>query len=176
MINADGSPALSTSLNKLLSSGQSEGVSMFRKKFLSALLLMGLLISQSVPHARAQTNCDRAQFVSDLTAPDGSSFATGSAFTKTWRLMNAGTCTWNASYNLVSPQYGQLNIEQKDIRLFPPGKLNRLCPIYPLAYNDDIFCWGEEIFNSGSNSWMVINDHHLNWLFLCHILPVIYDR
>src|SRR5215208_3907112 len=73
---------------------------MFWKKFLSMVLLMGMLISQSVPHALA-ANCDHAQFVSDLTVPDGSAFAPGAAFTKTWRLMNIGTCTWTASYNLV---------------------------------------------------------------------------
>jgi hypothetical protein len=39
--------------------------------------------------------------VADLTAPDGSSFASGAAFTKTWRLMNIGTCTWTTAYNLV---------------------------------------------------------------------------
>src|SRR5512146_2991725 len=74
---------------------------MFRKKFLSMVLLAGMLISQSIPRAVAQTNCDQAQFVSDLTAPDGSSFATGAAFTKSWRLMNIGTCTWTTAYNLV---------------------------------------------------------------------------
>ena len=60
-----------------------------------------MLISQSVPKARAATYCDQAQFVSDLTAPDGSSFAPGAGFTKTWRLVNVGTCTWNTSYTLV---------------------------------------------------------------------------
>ena len=62
---------------------------MFRRKFLSMVLLGGMLISQSVPKALAATYYDQAQFVSDLTAPDGSSFAPGAPFTKTWRLMNA---------------------------------------------------------------------------------------
>src|SRR5215510_4192487 len=44
--------------------------------------------------------CDLAQFVRDVTIPDGSTFAPGAAFTKTWRLRNAGTCTWSG-YNLV---------------------------------------------------------------------------
>ncbi|MGB8981624.1 MAG: NBR1-Ig-like domain-containing protein, partial [Anaerolineales bacterium] len=74
---------------------------MFRNKFLSMVLLMGLLISQSVPKAMAAADCDRVQFVSDLTVPDGSAFAPGAGFTKTWRLMNAGTCTWTTGYNLV---------------------------------------------------------------------------
>ena len=74
---------------------------MFRKRFLSMVLLAGLLVSQSIPSAHAATYCDQAQFVSDLTAPDGSSFASGAAFTKTWRLMNVGTCTWTTAYSLV---------------------------------------------------------------------------
>ena len=74
---------------------------MFRNKFLSMVFVAGMLISQSVPKALAATYCDQAQFVSDLTVPDGSSFAPGAAFTKTWRLMNSGTCTWTTSYTLA---------------------------------------------------------------------------
>ena len=47
------------------------------------------------------SGCDKAQFVSDVTVPDGSVFAAGTEFTKTWRLKNVGTCTWNTSYTLV---------------------------------------------------------------------------
>src|SRR5262245_10426966 len=65
------------------------------------VLFVGMLFGQSAPHALAATFCDQAQFVSDLTAPDGSSFAPGAAFTKTWRLMNSGTCPWTTSYNVV---------------------------------------------------------------------------
>jgi hypothetical protein len=42
--------------------------------------------------------CDRAQFISDVTVPDGTSFAPGFTFTKTWRLKNIGTCTWTNYY------------------------------------------------------------------------------
>ena len=44
--------------------------------------------------------CDLAQFVRDVTIPDGSTFAPSAIFTKTWRLRNAGTCTWSG-YTLV---------------------------------------------------------------------------
>jgi Ig-like domain-containing protein len=64
-------------------------------------ILAGLLITQAVPHAMATTLCDSAQYISDLTVPDGAAFAPGATFTKTWRLMNSGTCTWSTSYNLV---------------------------------------------------------------------------
>jgi hypothetical protein len=44
--------------------------------------------------------CDLASFIKDISIPDGSVFTPGAAFTKTWRLENAGTCTWSG-YSLV---------------------------------------------------------------------------
>lgn len=73
---------------------------MFKQKILSMVLLAGMLLGQTVPHAYAAV-CDQAQFVSDITVPDGASFAPGTTFTKTWRFTNAGTCTWTTSYTLV---------------------------------------------------------------------------
>ena len=72
----------------------------FKRKFLSLVLLAGMLFGQSVPRVQAAI-CDHIQFVSDLTAPDGATFAPGTAFTKTWRLKNIGTCTWTTAYHLV---------------------------------------------------------------------------
>jgi hypothetical protein len=43
---------------------------------------------------------DRAVFVADVTIPDGSVLAPKAAFTKTWKLQNAGTTTWTTSYSL----------------------------------------------------------------------------
>ncbi len=68
---------------------------------LGTLILAGLLTTQVVPSAKADTYCDSAQFISDLTVPDGTAFAPGTTFTKTWRLLNNGTCTWNTAYSLV---------------------------------------------------------------------------
>lgn len=45
--------------------------------------------------------CDWAQFVKDVTVPDGTLFLPNSSFTKVWRLKNIGACTWTASYALV---------------------------------------------------------------------------
>lgn len=45
--------------------------------------------------------CDRATFISDVTVPDGSDYAPGDSFVKTWRLKNTGSCTWTSSYDLV---------------------------------------------------------------------------
>jgi hypothetical protein len=45
--------------------------------------------------------CNKAEFVTDLTAPDGSDFPVFATFTKTWRLRNVGTCTWTSDYRVV---------------------------------------------------------------------------
>ena len=52
------------------------------------------------PAASATPVCDQAQFVKDITIPDGSQISPGAAFTKTWRLRNAGACNWSG-YTLV---------------------------------------------------------------------------
>jgi len=53
--------------------------------------------------AQAPTNtpspCNQAFYISE-TVPDGTEFDVGESFTKTWRLKNIGTCTWNTSYKL----------------------------------------------------------------------------
>jgi hypothetical protein len=41
-----------------------------------------------------------ADFVADITIEDGAQLKPGEAFTKTWQLMNAGTCTWGSGYTL----------------------------------------------------------------------------
>lgn len=44
--------------------------------------------------------CNVAGFVTDVTVPDGAVFKPGTKFTKIWRLINDGTCTWNEDYKL----------------------------------------------------------------------------
>jgi hypothetical protein len=44
---------------------------------------------------------DKAEFVNDVSIPDDTVFLPGESFAKTWRLKNAGTCTWTTSYALV---------------------------------------------------------------------------
>jgi hypothetical protein len=41
---------------------------------------------------------DSAKFVADITIPDNMVVASNTAFTKTWRLKNTGTCTWDNQY------------------------------------------------------------------------------
>jgi hypothetical protein len=48
--------------------------------------------------------CNRATYnpaTIDVTIPDWTTITPGATFTKTWRLTNAGTCTWTSAYQLV---------------------------------------------------------------------------
>jgi hypothetical protein len=55
----------------------------------------------ATPDVTAAPGTDSAEFISDVTVPDGTDFAPGEVFTKTWQLRNNGTTTWNAAYSLV---------------------------------------------------------------------------
>jgi hypothetical protein len=47
------------------------------------------------------TSGDLAEYVADITVPDGEDMDPGEAFTKVWRLSNAGTTTWTTDYQFV---------------------------------------------------------------------------
>ncbi|HUG34517.1 MAG TPA: NBR1-Ig-like domain-containing protein, partial [Anaerolineales bacterium] len=80
---------------------------MIRLKTVSILTMFALVLSllptaASASAANAAQACtDRAQFIADVTVPDGTRFDPGAAFTKVWKLRNIGTCTWTTSYSLV---------------------------------------------------------------------------
>jgi hypothetical protein len=53
--------------------------------------------------ASANPDCDQAGPGNpvDISVPDNSNFDPGQSFTKTWRLLNTGTCTWSSDYAAV---------------------------------------------------------------------------
>lgn len=51
--------------------------------------------------ATATQDCDKAQFVVDVTIPDGTTLDANESFVKTWRLKNIGTCSWTPSYKVA---------------------------------------------------------------------------
>jgi hypothetical protein len=57
--------------------------------------------SGAIPAPTATVACNWAAFVSDVTVPDDTVMQPGQQFTKTWRLQNIGSCTWDSSYSVV---------------------------------------------------------------------------
>ena len=60
--------------------------------------------------------CYRVGFVMDVTVPDGTKYAPGTAFNKIWRLKNTGTCEWDTRFDIAyesgdlmsAPKFGDL--------------------------------------------------------------------
>ena len=57
-------------------------------------------VKPAAPPTATPQPCNQAAFVSETIA-DGTKFDPGTEFTKSWRLKNIGTCTWNPNYKLV---------------------------------------------------------------------------
>lgn len=85
-----------------------------------------------------------AEFVADITIPDGIAMESDSNFVKTWRVKNTGTCTWSRDYSLVFTD-GTLMMPVDRLPLpgnTAPGQtvdlsLDMKAPIYPGAYESD---------------------------------------
>jgi hypothetical protein len=53
------------------------------------------------PAPTATAPCNWAAFVADVTVADDTVVQAGQTFTKTWRLQNIGSCTWDPNYAVV---------------------------------------------------------------------------
>ena len=53
--------------------------------------------------------CYRASFIEDVTVNDGTSFIAGTAFTKTWRIKNTGTCAWTKDFKIYFHSGNSMN-------------------------------------------------------------------
>jgi len=62
-----------------------------------------------IPTATPISYCNWLKFVDDVTVPDGSVFAPGETFTKTWRLKNVGTCAWTTDTKLIFVSGAQMS-------------------------------------------------------------------
>ena len=72
-----------------------------RMKITSIMLMFAVVLSLApaamLPSQASAAVCYQAQFVADVTVPDGTRYDPDTAFKKTWRLRNIGTCTWNTN-------------------------------------------------------------------------------
>jgi hypothetical protein len=87
------------------------------------------------------TNCvDDAEFVANVTIPDGTEIAPGATFVKTWRMRNTGTCTWTNNYSWTFKGGDVLTVlDTTGIDLVSPGEeidisVTLIAPESPGAY------------------------------------------
>lgn len=117
---AKGNPTLQARLNEALNTIQTDGT-------LSRLASQYLGINtgtQPLPTAPPSSStppppqipCDSMTFVADLTVPDGTYMNPGQSFTKTWRIKNSGSCTWNSSYKFTFVQGSSMGGQTQSIQ------------------------------------------------------------
>ncbi len=59
----------------------------------------GIALGSPAPAATA--SCYGLSFVSDVSIPDNTPVTAGQAFTKTWKVKNAGSCAWDAGFKFA---------------------------------------------------------------------------
>jgi uncharacterized protein YkwD len=78
------------------------------------------LTAASTPTVEPTEGCiDKAAFSEDVTIPDGTLIQMGDSFTKTWRVQNAGTCTWTGyqlAYTGGEAMNGPMSIPMPEIK------------------------------------------------------------
>lgn len=73
----------------------------------------------AAPTASPTPGCTMAaQFVADITIPDGTTLAPNTPFVKTWRIKNAGSCDWGRGLTLAFVSGEQLG--GPSVIAFPP--------------------------------------------------------
>ncbi len=88
-------------------------------------------------------DCDLAEWVADVTYIDGSTVNANEEITKTWRIKNAGSCTWGANYKLVFIRGEQMNgpspAEVISSPVAPGGSVELSIPLKAPAINGSHF-------------------------------------
>ena len=54
-----------------------------------------------IPPTATPIPCYQVKFVQDITIPDGTKIVAGNSFTKTWRIRNIGSCTWDTRFDIA---------------------------------------------------------------------------
>ena len=94
--------------------------------------------------------CDRVRFVKDVTITDEMDLAPGEAFTKTWRLENAGSCPWTIGYLIY--------FESGDIMGGAPSQFLTSEPVLPGETIDvSVDMVAPEETGSYQGNWMLRN-------------------
>lgn len=102
-----------------------------------------------VPTATAVTACiDSASLVSE-DPQDGAKFNAGEVFRKTWNLVNTGTCTWDANYQLIFVEGEQM----ASAGLIKPLAANTVAPGGPLGIWIDMVAPTAQGEHVGKWSW-----------------------
>lgn len=95
-----------------------------------------------IPQSATSSGCvNAAEFVADMTIPDGSVLESDSSFAKTWRVKNTGTCAWDNHYAIAfvdGTLFSSYNAFALSVAAVPGGTVDinipMRAPIYPGVY------------------------------------------
>ena len=92
------------------------------------------------PPAAATKSCYNLSFVKDVTIPDNTPVAPGQTFTKTWKVINNGSCPWEAGFKFAFVGNDLCSVS-RDLTDLARAKANHLTGI-PVANTviDDFNC------------------------------------
>ena len=121
-----------------------------------------LIIPTSGASASA-ANCVRdAAFVTDVTVPDNTVFQPGQKFTKTWRVKNTGSCTWDNTYTVIFGNGNQMGaLSFVPLPSAAPGgtadiAIDMTAPIAPGRYTATWLIRGPDGITFGTNPFVII--------------------
>lgn len=60
-----------------------------------------VLTATPAPPTPTPIPCYQVKFVEDLNIPDGTKIVAGTTFTKSWRIRNSGSCTWDNRFDIA---------------------------------------------------------------------------
>ena len=83
----------------------------------------GTHYTATVDPALLANGCYNLTFIRDVSIPDGTVLRLGEDFTKTWKVMNSGTCQWMYKYKLAFLSGDRMGGEPRGIgKVIPEGK------------------------------------------------------
>ena len=105
---ATGTAAMQTLEAEMTRAVPSIPTATFALPTVSTLVIPTLVPTSTRVFPTATASCDIGDFTADVTIPDGTNIPAGQAFTKTWRFLNAGTCSWTTAYSVVFSSGNQM--------------------------------------------------------------------
>lgn len=127
-------------------------------------IITTLFVDGSAEALNVASCVDNAEFISNITIPDGTEIESGTTFVKTWRMRNNGTCTWTNVYSLAFTGGNAMQLlETSPIDLVSPGEeidisVTLTAPEEPGAYANQWQLTGPDQFvGIGQEVYLLIN-------------------
>lgn len=133
----------------------------------STAVVQQMTATSAPPRPTNAPDCtNSAKFVADVTVPDHTEILGGDTFTKTWRIMNTGTCVWASDYTLAPYSEERMNAPAVvPLPLTFPGQ-NADISVQLTAPNSIGSHRGNFVIRNPTGLIMKVNDDSRLWLII----------